>query len=127
MSETSKNDVPIRERLWPISINPYYKKNPETEKYELVDEETIEKLRQQEQDEYNAAQAIIDKKNEQILDDHNFLKEWREKQLIEETRRKNYMPMQNAGRKKRRTGRRKSNKRKSNKRKSHKRRGSRRR
>ena len=122
MSETSKT---IKERLWNIRENPYYKKNPETGQYEMVDEETIKILKHQEQDEYNEAEEEQNKKYAKILDDDNFLKESREKQLIEETRRKNYM--QNAGRKKRRTGRRKSNKRKSNKRKSHKRRGSRRR
>jgi hypothetical protein len=122
MSETKKT---IKERLWNIRENPYYKMNPETGEYEMVDEETIKKVKKQEQDEYNAAQELINEKNAQILDDDNFLKESREKQRLDEEKKKNYM--QNAGRKKRRTGRRKSNKRKSNKRKSHKRRGSRRR
>jgi hypothetical protein len=125
MSETSKTKT-IKEKLWNISENPYYKKNPETGQYEVVDEDTLEKVRKQEQDEYKEAQEIIDKKNAQILDDHIFLEEYKEKQRLDQEKKKNNY-MQNAGRKKRRTGRRKSNKRKSNKRKSHKRRGSRRR
>jgi hypothetical protein len=105
----------IKERLWNIRENPYYKMNPETGEYEMVDEETIKKVRQQELDKYNAAEEEKNKKYARRLEDKEYFAAMDKKRE------------QNAGRKKRRTGRRKSNKRKSNKRKSHKRRGSRRR
>ncbi len=114
MSETSKTSKTIKERLWHISENPYYKMNPETGQYEMVDEETVEKVKKQEQDEYNAAEKERNEKYARGLEDEEYFAAMDKK-------------MQNAGRKKRRTGRSKSNKRKSNKRKSHKRRGSRRR
>jgi len=112
MSETKKT---IKERLWNIRENPYYKMNPETGQYEMVDEETIKKVKKQEQDEYNAAEEEINKKYARGLEDVEYFAAMDKKKE------------QNAGRKKRRTRRRKSQKRKSNKRKSHKRRGSRRR
>jgi hypothetical protein len=112
MSETKKT---IKEKLWSISENPYYKMNPETGQYEMVDEETVEKVKKQEQDEYNAAEEEQNKKYARGLEDEEYF-------AAMDKRNK-----QNAGRKKRRTRRRKSNKRKSNKRKSRTRRGSRRR